>query len=409
MAYKTFTGESIKEARDAARLEFGDDFKEVDHKITVHRTGLFGLFGRKEFFQITVSYDETAPQRRSDSSREMAERVEILERIRKIAEERRREQQVRTEPLPHNEPATGKRPVGDEIAELKDMLATMMQAGADAGRRKTAHHPGFSRVREFLLSNDFGRDCIEQTMEHLESSLTFRQSSDEELVKSTLEAWLTSLVRTAVPSLGEDEGPRVLALVGPTGVGKTTTLAKIGAELALRQHKRVAFLTMDNYRIGAQEQLEKYAEIMRLPIHMVHRRDQLEQVLTDGSCDYYLLDTAGRNQKNEMQIGEIRSVLNGLPIPVDVHLVVSATTKYADLAEIMKNFSSLRYQRIIATKVDETNTFGSLISGLASSGKELVWLCMGQGVPDDIKLAEARDLVGRVMVQYRIEGALAHA
>lgn len=405
MAYKTFSGETIKEARDAARLEFGDDFKEVDQKITVHRTGLFGLFGRKEFYQITVSYDEQAQQRRSNSSREMAERVEILERIRKIAEERRREQQLQTAPQP--EPAL--RPMGDELAEIKDMLTTMIQADSASGRRKPSFHPGFTRVREFLLANDFGRDCIEQAMEHLESSLTFRQSNDEELVKRTFEEWLTSQVKTIAPPQTEEEGPRVLALVGPTGVGKTTTLAKIGANLALRQNKRVALLTMDYYRIGGQEQLEKYGQIMRLPIHLVHRREQLEEVISDGSYDYYLLDTAGRNQKNEMQIGEIRSMISGISIPVDVYLVVSATTKYADLAEIIKNFASLRYQRIIATKVDETNTFGSLISGLAASGKELAWLCMGQTVPDDIKLAEARDLVSRVMMQYRIEGALSHA
>ena len=99
MAYKTFTGESIKEARDAARLEFGDDFKEVDHKITVHRTGLFGLFGRKEFYQITVSYDETSPSGvRVHPARWLS--GSRFERIKKIAEERRREQQVRPSRCP---------------------------------------------------------------------------------------------------------------------------------------------------------------------------------------------------------------------------------------------------------------------------------------------------------------------
>ncbi|HOG64778.1 MAG TPA: flagellar biosynthesis protein FlhF [Spirochaetota bacterium] len=407
MAYKTFTGESIKEARDAARLEFGDDFKEVDHKITVHRTGLFGLFGRKEFYQITVSYDEGAPARRGGVTREMAERMELLERIKKIGDERRRAQQMQAVPV--QEAVSSGRPVGEDIAELKEMLATMMNTAPDAGKRKTPHHPGFSRVREFLLENDFGREYIERTMEHLESSLTFRQSSDDELVRATLEKWILSSFKTGLPAINSEDSPRVITLVGPTGVGKTTTLAKIGAELALGQRKRVAFITMDYYRIGAQEQLEKYAKIMNIPIYMVHSREQLEQVIDEGKADFYLLDTAGRNQKNEMQIGEIRSVLQGLALPVDVHLVISATTKYADLAEIMKNFATLRYEKIIATKVDETNTFGSLISSLSLCGKELVWLCMGQGVPDDIKLAEARDLAGRVMVQYRIEGALSHA
>lgn len=412
MTYKTFTGESIQEAVNAAKMEFGNRFNLVSQEKKVHRTGLFGLFGKKEFFQVMVSFDDSqpAPARAAGVDRERQEILERIAMIRAANRDRRPEVAPSAEPVATVAPVVEEdRGVIREIADLKEMLGPFLRGNAGTGEGTNANG-GFARIRKFLERNDFGPGFIESTLEHLGSTLTLKESNDAELVRQRLERWLHDSLATTLPNIGEDSaGTRLIALVGPTGVGKTTTLAKIGAELALVRKKKVAFVTMDNYRIGAQEQIEKYAEIMNLPVHMVHQKEQLETIIADKGYEYILLDTAGRNQKKELQIGEIRRILGAVKVPIDVHLVVSATTKYGDLVEIMKNFETLRYERMIVTKVDETNTFGSLISALAEKEKSLVWLCMGQDVPTDIKLAERADLVGRVMMHYRTEEALVGA
>jgi len=408
MAYKTFTGESIQEAVAAAKLEFGKQFQIVNQEKKVHRTGLFGLFGKKEFYQLVVSYDENQkPARRSPRADEL-EKQEVLNRIASIISERRNLQSpVNTNAIPgashlqpsgadpHNPPARSG--VAEEIAELKEMLGPLLRgAGLPKGR-----HGHFEQVRTFLESNDFTDDFIERALDHLGTKLTCKQSKDEGLVRKELESWLLGSVKTGKPDFDDETGPRMITLVGPTGVGKTTTLAKIGAELALTRGKRVAFITMDNYRIGAEEQIAKYADIIGSSVRMVHQRDELQWIIDEGNYDYYLMDTAGRNQKKEMQIGEIRRFLSAVHIPHEVHLAVSATTKYRDLVEIMRNFAPLKYSHILVTKIDETNTYGSLLSALSESEKNLVWLCMGQEVPTDIKPADARDFVDRIMMRYQ--------
>jgi flagellar biosynthesis protein FlhF len=196
----------------------------------------------------------------------------------------------------------------------------------------------------------------------------------------------------------------VLAFVGPTGVGKTTTIAKIGANLHLKEGRNVCFLTMDNYRIGGKEQLLQYAEIIDLPIRVVQQRDELITALENERTEYFLLDTAGRNQKKGLDLNEIRNNLRVIGLPLDIHLVVSATTKYTDLLEIMEKFEILGYERVILTKVDETNTFGSVISALSERKKQLAYVCMGQNVPDDIKIAEPQDLVARALMRLPLAG-----
>ena len=181
-----------------------------------------------------------------------------------------------------------------------------------------------------------------------------------------------------------------LALIcGATGAGKTTTLAKVAAHFVLEQNLKGALITADTYRISAVEQLKKYAEILGLPVEVVYSAADLRKAIArHRSKDFILVDTAGRSQYNEFQMDELKELLAAHP-RMEKHLVVSATTKEEDVAEIMKRFSVCKPDRIIFTKTDETRTIGMVLNLLAGGDLPLSFLSNGQSVPDDIIPATA--------------------
>ncbi len=185
---------------------------------------------------------------------------------------------------------------------------------------------------------------------------------------------------------------KAIALVGPTGVGKTTTLAKLGAYYGIIQGKKVKFISMDNYRVGAVQQLKIYSEIMEIPFAKVTNVDELKKEIDYDLYDIILIDTAGRSQKTDDEISEIKEFLNIID-DVCVSLVISSTTKYKDLLEIFDKFSVLGYNNIMATKLDETNSFGQVLSALISYGLTLSYISFGQSVPEDLKSASKINLL----------------
>ena len=186
-----------------------------------------------------------------------------------------------------------------------------------------------------------------------------------------------------------NRGSRVVAFIGTTGVGKTTTLAKVAAHFVLEQNLKGALITADTYRISAVEQLKKYAEILGLPVEVVYSAADLRKAIArHRSKDFILVDTAGRSQYNEFQMEELKELLAAHP-RMEKHLVISATTKEADAAEIMQRFSACKPDRIIFTKTDETCAVGMVLNLLAGKELPLSFLSNGQSVPDDIIPATA--------------------
>lgn len=186
--------------------------------------------------------------------------------------------------------------------------------------------------------------------------------------------------------------PTVVALVGPTGVGKTTTIAKLAAHFVLFDRAKVALITIDTYRIAAVEQLKTYAEIINLPIFVVYTPDDYQRAI-EGLSDYdlILVDTAGRSQKNHGQIQELQGFLERRP-PDEVHLVISATTKSTDMKDITERFKDVGFNRIIFSKLDETNDVSSLLALAGKTYVPLSYITTGQNVPDDIEVVTAERL-----------------
>ena len=185
-------------------------------------------------------------------------------------------------------------------------------------------------------------------------------------------------------------------LVGPTGVGKTTTIAKIAANFSLIDAKKVGLITVDTYRIAAVDQLKRYAEIIGIPLHVAFDPQELKEGIAKmKDRDLILIDTAGRSQNNFLQINELKNYLQD--VDAEIHLVISATTKSTDVDEIVRAFGQVSIDRVIITKLDETTSYGVILQTCQRTRAPLSFVTTGQGVPEDIEVATGEKLAQLIL------------
>lgn len=186
---------------------------------------------------------------------------------------------------------------------------------------------------------------------------------------------------------------KFIALVGPTGVGKTTTLAKLAACAMLEQKKKIAFMTMDTYRIAAIEQLKTYAKLLDVPVEVVYDANDFKEAANKlASFDHVFIDTTGRNYRDGKFVTDLNGILS-LVSDLDVYLILTASMKERDVESIMKHFQHLSAQKFIFTKVDETDVYGPMVNMMLQYGLAADYITDGQEVPDDLVLA-APELFG---------------
>ncbi|MDE5598199.1 MAG: flagellar biosynthesis protein FlhF, partial [Lachnospiraceae bacterium] len=197
-----------------------------------------------------------------------------------------------------------------------------------------------------------------------------------------------------------EKGVKMIFFVGPTGVGKTTTIAKIASRFQVDDKKKVALLTADTYRIAAAEQLRTYANILEVPFRIVYAIEEVEQALTDfKDYDYILVDTAGHAYNNTAQKEAMSKFIHSVDDKVEkeVFLVLSATTKYKDLISIADAYKEMVDYKLIFTKLDETTTLGNLLNLKLYTGASLSYVTHGQNVPDDIENFNPQKTVKRLL------------
>jgi flagellar biosynthesis protein FlhF len=189
----------------------------------------------------------------------------------------------------------------------------------------------------------------------------------------------------------------VIALVGPTGVGKTTTLAKLAARYALAERKKVALITCDTFRIGGVEQIRVYARILNVPLEVVTSpRDMAEAIEKHADKDVILIDTIGRSQKNALHLGELKALLAPAK-PSEVYLVLSACSSQSVQMDVVKSFSVLSPNRLVISKLDESDTLGCIVSLPMTTGLPISCVTNGQNVPDDLRIGEPKILASLVV------------
>jgi flagellar biosynthesis protein FlhF len=272
----------------------------------------------------------------------------------------------------------------DELKEIKERIES-------TGPRKE-DHPSMVRVAELLRLNDFSERYISETLERVRKELSLEILDDFDAVQDRLLEWIGESVKIYHDPIAVRKG-RILALVGPTGVGKTTTIAKLAAIYGIENSGRppisVRMLTIDAYRIGARVQIEKYGEMMEIPVSYIKDRRELKKeiALYSEETDLLLVDTIGNSPKDSVKLGEMKKLLDACGPGAEIYLVFSAGTKTKDIENILRQFEPFNYRAVVLTKLDETSHLGNVISALAERGKSLAYITDGQKVPCDIQKA----------------------
>ena len=296
---------------------------------------------------------------------------------------------IQTPPPPSPEPqqlSTSEQESQDKIKRLEDEISQMKILLAEVlGRegRKT----GIS-LHEALRQQEVDEEILSEMATTAGAGDTLADSKST-VSRVTLSNYLTEHLNFSSGVKLNRHGVRLVALLGTTGVGKTTTLAKIAAKFVLENGVNAALITADTYRISAVDQLKTYSDILGLPLEIVYNPAELNAAIERHKHkELILIDTAGRSQKNEYQMRELEEFLNVNP-RIEKHLVISATTKLTDAREIMNKFSVVNPERLILTKIDETGSLGMVVNLLRNQKLALSYITTGQSVPDDIEPATA--------------------
>ena len=271
----------------------------------------------------------------------------------------------------------------NQLEEMKSMLVEMSRNKDEAG--------GIPNLQRAMEAQGISQHVLEDMISKLNGTEILAPQNSIKALKA-LEKYVRKAIRIANGITLYSDKPKIVALIGPTGVGKTTTLAKIAAKFVLEEGAKVALITADTYRISAVEQLKTYSDILGLPLEIVYNPQALQEAIEKHQDkQLILLDTAGRSQYNAYQMKELSELLN-IDADIEKHLVMSATTKTSDGLELLDNFSLCKPDRVIFTKVDETKTHGIILNILHRRKAALSYLTNGQSVPDDIEPASIEKL-----------------
>jgi flagellar biosynthesis protein FlhF len=251
------------------------------------------------------------------------------------------------------------------------------------------------QLADQLRFEEVGNAGVELLIDQLRPAAADGAGIDE--LRSLLTENLAGMIKCSGSLRIKKNGPRVMAVVGPTGVGKTTTIAKLAAMHALNRGLSVALVTTDNFRVGAVEQLKTYAKIMDLPLEVAATAQELARLLEKHEDkDLILIDTAGRSYKDADRLEELKGFLDCYP-GIEAYLCLSATTRVRELDEIVTSFRTLPITKLMFTKLDESESYGGIVDTFLKQKLPLSYFTTGQKVPEDIEVASARKLAGMVV------------
>ncbi len=384
MIIKKFQGSTEEEAILAARDEMGNNAVVMNIR-TIKKKGIFSLF-KKNIVEVTAALEEKedipapkTPARKAVSNDQI---------------------------IPDTVPEMEKEVFEDRLNNIQSMLEQQMRKDNAPEKQQEIteeekEHIGFLKlVYQQLLNNEVEEEYANQIIGEVEKSLK---------KEAPLDSVLSAVYQKIILKLGEpvdfsvEEGKKKICFfIGPTGVGKTTTIAKLASDMKLNKKAKIALMTSDTYRIAAVEQLRTYANILDIPLNVIYSAEDLKEGLEDfKEYDIIFVDTAGRSHKNLEQCEELFQLIEAVDeaseFEKEVCLVLSVTTKYRDLEKICNTYSNLGTYKIIFTKLDETSALGNILNVAILTEGKMTYTTYGQNVPDDINLIDVQSIAKQLL------------
>jgi flagellar biosynthesis protein FlhF len=404
MIIKKFQGNTKEDALVSARKELGDGLVEMNVK-TVKSKGVLGWF-KRNLVEVTVAKEEES---------ERYERMETALKPESQAAARPKIELETPKAIKEDVQPEAPKVIEEKLDNLQSLIVNQMSrqfsaAAAEATAKDATKEEEpdseeekarinflkllYTKMTDNEIDEKYAHDIIEEIDKNCKPDVTM------DIMLS--EIYQRMILKLGKPYIMEKEGnePNVVFFVGPTGVGKTTTIAKIASLYTIEKQKKVVLLTADTYRIAAAEQLRTYANILEIPFRVVYTPKEVSTAIEDfKDYDYILVDTTGHSPNNESQFENMSDLINSVETKAkkEVFLVLSASTKYRDLKNIADTYKGIADYKLIFTKVDETSTLGSIYNIKLYTGASLSYITCGQNVPDDIEYFNPQSTVKQLL------------
>ncbi|MFD2443540.1 flagellar biosynthesis protein FlhF [Bacillus sp. CGMCC 1.16607] len=383
MKVKKYVASSMPEAMKLIRAELGNDAVILNSKMI--QTGGFLGFFKKKNIEVIAAVDPKPIQHTQVNGNSKKNTKEITPQIEKRVIESKTQ-------LPSQ--LKGSDELITELTELKALMKTI--SIQDVGTSSFLPEP-VKNVDQILRNQEVSSGMIEKTIGKLLEKwfITGANASKKDVL-----GWASEVIIDENSQLsfgGITFNKKFVNVVGPTGVGKTTTLAKIAADCVLKHKKKVAFITTDTYRIAAIDQLKTYAKILNIPIEVCYNINDFEEATKKfDEFDVVLIDTAGRNFRNHQYVEDLKKVID-FNNDMETFLVLALTSKQKDMEDIFLQFSTIHIDRLIFTKIDETSQYGSMLNIIEKYQTGVAYLTNGQDVPDDMITATSEIIANTVL------------
>ncbi len=396
----------------AAKKELGDNVVIMNVKI-VKRKGLMALFQPK-MTEITVALEEEKDTKSFPRANAGSVRGAVLQGGRSVA--------GGGNSLRQDDSLEDRASIEQKLDNLQSLLVSRFQQSESERRELVAEEE--APDAEEALQEEEAEEREEVTQQQRFMKLLYNTMLESEVDEKyanqivdevdvtgqsnlPFDYILGNVYQKMILKFGRAEGitqteghPRIVVFMGPTGVGKTTTIAKIASNYVVEEKRKVALLTADTYRIAAVDQLRTYANILEVPFRVIYSEEDTKEAIEEfGDYDYIFVDTAGHSHQNEEQLGHTKNLVEILQENGDsqVFLVLSATTKYRDLLKIVSRYNQITDFQLIFTKLDETEVLGNLLNLKLYTDKPIAFVTYGQNVPNDIELFNPQKTVKQIL------------
>ncbi len=407
MRIKKYEADTLQEALAKVKRDFGPE-AVILHTKKYKKGGVFGLFGR-EMTEVTAGIDinvekprqsmnepqryspqQNNQQQKSSQQHHIQPRLEPMQPVYNRVEDISMKNEALAREL-----SEGKVALNSAMRPQRETMSSMQPA--------VSLKQGIGRIQKMLIENGVEESLVYRTLQNINAQLNDTQINNKVFMEQYLLDYIANMVQVSGPIKTTPGSSKVVAFIGPTGVGKTTTIAKLAAKYALIEGKSVVMVTADTYRIAADLQLKKYGEIMGIPVEIVLTPSDFKKVINKHmDKDLIFFDTAGRSPRNRQHLAELKEFLE-VHSPIETHIVISAMTKYYDALSVINNFGMVPIHRMLFTKLDETKNYGMLLNlSVGSGGIPVSFLTVGQTVPDDLEIADPK-VISRLVIKGDFE------